>query len=334
MIEYRPSPSVTAVRVFSISTSLAASTVTPGRTAPEVSLTMPAIVLCADAVDGTSASRATTPRARTANLILIGLSLHQMSRRRTPGCADVTRGPVICQTSSCLVSHLWEILLARCHLVVRSSHAADADIGSMDAVRTGCWACVGTGRHEGRGGAVQNPDQRAEPLDTDQPRTPRPAARLHVLPPAVPEHPQGEKVRLGRRLSASGLQLHGAAPRAAQNNDQPVEQWLPRLCERHRHGSRSLPVSVPAHAECGQLRLHTCRDRPHARLPAEGRLSLDRRQLGSGLRVHPSESHANPARRKDRRPAGGAPDVLDSLPRQPAPADPVARFVAAYASGF
>src|SRR4030095_3686024 len=141
MIEYRPSPSVTAVRVFSISTSLAASTVTPGKTAPEVSLTMPAIVLCADAVDGRSASRATTPRARTANFILIGLSLHQMSRRRTPGCADLTRGPVICQTSPCLVRAwrrtLWEILLARCHLVVRSSHAADAGIGSMDAVRTG-----------------------------------------------------------------------------------------------------------------------------------------------------------------------------------------------------
>ena len=119
-----------------------------------------------------------------------------------------------------------------------------------------------------------------------------------------------------------------------KTTNQPVEQWRPRLCERHRHGSRSLPVSVPAHAECGQLRLHARRDRPHARLPAEGRLSLDRRQLGSGLRVHPSESHANPARRKDRRPAGRAPDVLDSLPRQPAPADPVARLVAAYASGF
>src|SRR5207253_3137080 len=67
--------------------------------------------------------------------------------------------------------------------------------------------------------------------------------------------------------------------------------------------------------------------RPHARLPAEGRLSLDRRQLGSGLRVHPSECHANPTRRKDRRPAGRAPDVLDSLSGQPAPADPVARLV-------
>ena len=35
--------SVTDVRTFSMSASLAASTVTPGRTAPEVSLTMPAI---------------------------------------------------------------------------------------------------------------------------------------------------------------------------------------------------------------------------------------------------------------------------------------------------
>jgi hypothetical protein len=59
----------------------------------------------------------------------------------------------------------------------------------------------------------------------------------------------------------------------------------PRLRERHRDGSRSLPVSVLAHAERGQLRLHARRNDPHARLPAEGRLSLDRRQLGSGLRV-------------------------------------------------
>ena len=42
-----------------------------------------------------------------------------------------------------------------------------------------------------------------------------------------------------------------------KTTDQPVEEWRPRLCEHHRHGSRSLPVSVLAHAECGQLRLHT-----------------------------------------------------------------------------
>ena len=36
-IRYCPVPSVTAERVFSISAGLAASTVTPGRTAPDVS---------------------------------------------------------------------------------------------------------------------------------------------------------------------------------------------------------------------------------------------------------------------------------------------------------
>src|SRR5882672_11117834 len=53
---YRPSPSVTAVRTFSMSAGLAASTVTPGRTPPEASRTTPAIPLacCALTVAGTS----------------------------------------------------------------------------------------------------------------------------------------------------------------------------------------------------------------------------------------------------------------------------------------
>jgi hypothetical protein len=42
-MRYWPFASVSAVRTFSISTSLLASTVTPGSTAPEVSLTTPAI---------------------------------------------------------------------------------------------------------------------------------------------------------------------------------------------------------------------------------------------------------------------------------------------------
>jgi hypothetical protein len=40
-IRYKPLPSVMAVRTFSMSASLAASTVTPGRTAPDVSRTTP-----------------------------------------------------------------------------------------------------------------------------------------------------------------------------------------------------------------------------------------------------------------------------------------------------
>ena len=44
---YWPEPSVATARVFSMSTGLAASTVTPGRIAPEVSWTTPASVACA-----------------------------------------------------------------------------------------------------------------------------------------------------------------------------------------------------------------------------------------------------------------------------------------------
>src|SRR5262249_41492662 len=48
-MRYWPLPSVTAVRTPSINEGLDASTVTPGSTAPDVSLTTPAIALCASA---------------------------------------------------------------------------------------------------------------------------------------------------------------------------------------------------------------------------------------------------------------------------------------------
>src|SRR6476620_1261161 len=51
-MRYWPSPSVTAVRTFSISAGLAASTVTPGRTAPDESFTVPAIDPCANTAAG------------------------------------------------------------------------------------------------------------------------------------------------------------------------------------------------------------------------------------------------------------------------------------------
>src|ERR1700719_1367288 len=54
MILYCPSASVTTDRTFSISAALEASTVTPGMTAPDVSLTTPAIppAACADRPTG------------------------------------------------------------------------------------------------------------------------------------------------------------------------------------------------------------------------------------------------------------------------------------------
>src|SRR5215470_1144270 len=54
---YCPVPSVTALRDFSISAELAASTVTPGSTAPDESFTTPASVACANAEAGTAASQ-------------------------------------------------------------------------------------------------------------------------------------------------------------------------------------------------------------------------------------------------------------------------------------
>src|SRR5687767_14027571 len=62
MIWYWPEPSVTADRVFSISAGLAISTVTPGSTAPDVSLATPAIVACwARAVAGSRGRHMNAP---------------------------------------------------------------------------------------------------------------------------------------------------------------------------------------------------------------------------------------------------------------------------------
>src|SRR5262249_10164340 len=52
MMRYWPLPSVTTERTFSMSTGLAASTVTPGSTAPDASFTTPAMVPSSCAVAG------------------------------------------------------------------------------------------------------------------------------------------------------------------------------------------------------------------------------------------------------------------------------------------
>src|SRR5206468_631509 len=67
-MRYSPRSSVTALRTFSISTGLDASTVTPGRTAPDVSVTTPvmlaALVPCANTEVGKIVSNAAARRAR------------------------------------------------------------------------------------------------------------------------------------------------------------------------------------------------------------------------------------------------------------------------------
>src|SRR5438046_908916 len=62
-MRYWPVPSVTTERTFSISTGLAASTVTPGRIAPDASLTTPVMAACAQTEAGKTTSE-TTPATR------------------------------------------------------------------------------------------------------------------------------------------------------------------------------------------------------------------------------------------------------------------------------
>jgi hypothetical protein len=72
-IWYWPAPSVTAERTFSMSTGLAASTVTPGNTAPDASFTVPAIEACANSEAGTTSrhARPKTTLVRTRMLRLL-----------------------------------------------------------------------------------------------------------------------------------------------------------------------------------------------------------------------------------------------------------------------
>src|SRR5688572_21237522 len=68
---YRPSPSLTTERTFSIRAGLAASTVTPGSTPPDVSLTTPAMPLacCAHALGASSRKLASTKTPVHAKLV-------------------------------------------------------------------------------------------------------------------------------------------------------------------------------------------------------------------------------------------------------------------------
>src|SRR5882762_8626152 len=63
-MRYCPAPSVTAVRILSISSGLVASTLTPGSTAPDESFTDPAMTACASAMVGISAAHASNTRVR------------------------------------------------------------------------------------------------------------------------------------------------------------------------------------------------------------------------------------------------------------------------------
>jgi hypothetical protein len=74
-MRYCPVSSVTTDRTLSIRTGLAASTLTPGKTAPELSLTTPVIAACAEAVDGKSKETNTTRRAPEDRSITFGIAV-------------------------------------------------------------------------------------------------------------------------------------------------------------------------------------------------------------------------------------------------------------------
>src|SRR4026209_91461 len=72
-MRYRPWSSVTVDRTFSISAGLAASTVTPGRTAPDPSRTTPVMLLCARADAGKRRNEDTTTRAGIQRVFIVAL---------------------------------------------------------------------------------------------------------------------------------------------------------------------------------------------------------------------------------------------------------------------
>src|SRR6478735_4585664 len=90
-IRYWPAPSVTAVRTFSMSAGLAASTVTPGMTAPDASLTTPAIDAWAYAMLGINTAAALTRRNLHNTRMLKHLSGTELGKRAyiqgSPCCA-------------------------------------------------------------------------------------------------------------------------------------------------------------------------------------------------------------------------------------------------------
>src|SRR5687768_16471176 len=72
------------MRTFSISSGLAASTVTPGSTAPEESFTTPVIDACANETDGRRTIRPVTNSAARNVRIVNFLSFHAPKAHRSP----------------------------------------------------------------------------------------------------------------------------------------------------------------------------------------------------------------------------------------------------------
>src|SRR5678815_1977108 len=74
-MRYWPVASVKTDRTLSIRAGLAASTRTPGRTPPELSLTTPVIAACAKTVDGKSSETRTKRGPHEDRLIGVGIAV-------------------------------------------------------------------------------------------------------------------------------------------------------------------------------------------------------------------------------------------------------------------
>src|SRR5262245_13574760 len=90
-MRYCPVSSLTTARTFSIRTGLAASTVTPGSTPPDASLTTPVMAPCAKAAAGRSSTIARTAADRRANAH-IGTLLTWGRLHRRVVCAEIRDG--------------------------------------------------------------------------------------------------------------------------------------------------------------------------------------------------------------------------------------------------
>src|ERR1051325_5737457 len=99
MIRYWPLPSVTAERVFSMSAGLDASTVTPGRIAPEASLTVPVRVACANTVAGSSKTTRTNRHFLTVRIETPVLLFRIAVQTQDSACKP--------QDSACRIGRIW-----------------------------------------------------------------------------------------------------------------------------------------------------------------------------------------------------------------------------------
>jgi hypothetical protein len=108
----------------------------------------------------------------------------------------------------------------------------------MDAVRTGLCARAGTGRLSGaaqRSTILTNGRNLQIPINHGLPDKPLGFTFCRLRYQNIR---RARKSGWGDDYPQADYNFMVRLAELTDNEDQPVEQWLPRLCERHRHGSR------------------------------------------------------------------------------------------------